>query len=229
MRLWTRLNHLVIANAHDTIDSLENPETMAKQALREMDDNIREARAAVVAAVASEKQLARQLEHHRSSSKSFAEKAETALGEDREDLARAVLARKVEHDRIADDLEQSWTTANQNAQSLRTQLDSLIRRREAANRKHFALVARQRAARARTGLASSLARAEGIANADETFARCESKVDAMEAESIAVGEVLNGVPGPEREASDLQTEVRVNDELAALKAKLATSTPAKED
>ena len=45
MRLWTRLNHLVIANAHDAIDSMENPETMAKQALREMDDNIREARA----------------------------------------------------------------------------------------------------------------------------------------------------------------------------------------
>ena len=54
---------------------------------------------------------------HRSSSKSYAEKAETALTEDREDLARAVLERKVEHDRIADELEQSWTTAKQNARS----------------------------------------------------------------------------------------------------------------
>lgn len=229
MRLWTRLNHLVLANAHEAIDMAENPETMAKQALREMDDNIRQARAAVVAAVASEKQLARQLEHHQSSSKSFAEKAETALTENREDLARAVLERKVEHDSIADELERSWATAKQTAASLRTQLDTLIKRREAANRKHITLVARQRAARARTGLASSLARAEGIAAADETFARCESKVDALEAESIAASEVLTDVPGPEREASDLQTEVRVNDELAALKARLAKSTPANDD
>ncbi len=229
MRLWSRLNHLVVANAHEAIDSLENPETMAKQALREMDDNIREARAAVVAAVASEKQLARQLEVHRSSSKGYAEKAETALTEDREDLARALLERKVEHDRIVDELEQSWTTAKQNARSLRTQLETLVRRRETANRRHITLVARQRAARARSGLASSLARAEGIATADETFARCESKVDALEAESIALSEVLTEPPGPEREANDLHTDAKVNDELEALKARLGKTKPGKHD
>lgn len=229
MRLWTRLNHLVLANAHEAVDALENPETMAKQALREMDDNIREARAAVVAAVASEKQLARQVEQHRSSSKSYAAKAETALSDDREDLARAVLARKVEHDTIADELEQSWTTAKRNAGALRAQLQTLVERREAANRKHITLVARQRAARARTGLASSLARADGIAAADESFARCESKVDAMEAESLAATEVLTEAPGPEREAADLEIEVKVNDELEALKARLAGLKPDKED
>lgn len=229
MRLWSRLNHLVVANAHEAIDSLENPETMAKQALREMDDNIREARTAVVAAVASEKQLARQLEVHRNSSKGYAEKAETALTEDREELARALLERKVEHDRIVDELEQSWTTAKQNAQSLRTQLETLIRRRETANRRHITLVARQRAARARSGLASSLARAEGSATAGETFARCESKVDALEAESIALSEVLTEPPGPEREANDLHTEAKVNDALEALKARLGKTKPGKDD
>lgn len=228
MRLWTRLNHLVLANAHEAIDLVENPETMAKQALREMDNNIREARAAVVAAVASEKQLARQLERHRSSSKDFANKAETALTEGREDLARAVLARKVEHDRIAGELERSWATAKQNAESLRAQLEILIERREAAHRKHITLVARQRAARARTGLATSLARAEGIAAADETLARCETRVDAMEAESIATSEVLSEPPGPEREATDLQTEVRINEELEALKARVFESRAGKD-
>ncbi|MGI9523340.1 MAG: PspA/IM30 family protein [Hyphomicrobiaceae bacterium] len=223
MRLWSRLNHLVIANAHEALDSLENPETMAKQVLRDMDDNIREARAAVVAAVASEKQLAHQLEVHRCASTSSAGKAETALAEAREDLARAALERKVEHDQIADELERSWTSAKQNADSLKLQLETLIKRRTTANRRHLTLAARQRAARARTDLATTLSRADSIAAADGTLARCESSVEALEAESIAVSEVLTGSSGPEREISDLQIEAKVNEELEALKTRLEKS------
>ena len=44
MSLISRINHLLVANAHHTIDQAESPEVMLKQVIRDMDRNIHEAR-----------------------------------------------------------------------------------------------------------------------------------------------------------------------------------------
>ena len=62
MILFKRINDVICANINDLLDRVEDPERMIKQIIREMEVNISHAREGVVDAIASEKQLDKELE-----------------------------------------------------------------------------------------------------------------------------------------------------------------------
>ena len=92
--IFKRISDILAANLNDLIDRVEDPERMVKQIIREMEDNIRIAEEGVIDAMASEKQLQKDLEHHRHQAATWRQRAEEALRADQEDLARAALTRK---------------------------------------------------------------------------------------------------------------------------------------
>lgn len=57
MTLIARIHDLFLANANYLVETVEDPEKKIKQAIREMDGNIRQARCTVVSAVASGNRL----------------------------------------------------------------------------------------------------------------------------------------------------------------------------
>lgn len=231
MSLIGRINDLFLANAHHAIDQAENPEIMLKQVIRDMDRNIQDARAAVVSAIAGEKQLAAQVEHHRRSAVELERKAESALKAAREDLARQALARKVDHDRIADDLAAARQQAAETGTRLRAQLDDLIAKRADAARRKEVLVARQRTAQARTRLTRSLSAISTGDTSGSRLARMQERVTQMEAEAAAIGEVLDERSQPEKDISEIETAAQVDAALAALKERVGaqpSSTPRSE-
>ena len=63
--IFKRISDVLAANLNELIDRVEDPERMVKQIIREMEDNIRIAEEGVIDAIASEKQLQKDLEHHR--------------------------------------------------------------------------------------------------------------------------------------------------------------------
>lgn len=220
MSLIGRINDLFLANAHHAIDQAENPEIMLKQVIRDMDRNIQDARAAVVSAVAGEKQLAAQVEHHRRAAAELERKAESALNAAREDLARQALARKVDHDRIADDLAAARQQAAETGARLKLQLDDLIAKRADAARRKEILVARQRTAQARTRLTRSLSAISTGDTSSSRLARMQERVAQMEAEAAAIGEVLDERTQPEKDITEIETAAQVDAALAALKERL---------
>ena len=222
MTLIARIHDLFLANANHMVDSVEDPEKMIKQVIREMDENIRQARAAVVGAVASEKQLAAQLERHRASSKDLARKAESTIAAGEDELAKVVLARKVEHDRIASDLETSWKSAKTTCDSLKAQLETLVAKRTDAARKRESLVARQRAALARKRLCCTVATIRTPEATDAKFARMDDRVSELEAESLAVAEVFKDQLAPIEHVHNLEVAAQVDMELQAIKDRLKT-------
>ena len=226
MGVISRINDLLLANAHHAIDQAENPEVMLKQVIRDMDRNIYEARAAVVSAVAGEKQLAAQARHHRSVASDMERKAESALNAGREDLARQMLARKIDHDRVAADLERSHSGASEICTRVKAQLDMLHAKRADACRRKDVLIARQRAAEARSRVTRSLAAATIGDASGETLARMQQRVSEMEAEAAAVTEVLEEPKQPDKDIAEIETAAQVDDALAALKARLADGGPA---
>jgi phage shock protein A len=219
--LISRINDLLLANAHHAIDQAENPEVMLKQVIRDMDRNLQDARNAVVSAVAGEKQLGAQVEHHRRVAGDLERKAETALKAGREDLAREALARKIDHDRIAADLERSRAGASEICTRLKTQLDTLLAKRADAFRRKEVLIARQRAAEARARLTRSLAAANIDDTSGEKLTRMQQRVVEMEAEAAAVIEVLEEPKQVEKDIAEIETAAQVDEALAALKARLA--------
>lgn len=225
MGLISRINDLLLANAHHAIDQAENPEIMLKQVIRDMDRNIQDARTAVVSAVAGEKQLAAQIEHHRRVAVDLERKAETALKAGREDLAREALARKIDHDGIAADLERSHAGAHEICGRLKTQLDQLLGKRADAFRRKEVLIARQRAAEARSRLSRSLAAANLGDTGGETLTRMQQKVGEMEAQAAAAIEVLEEPKQVEKDLAEIEAAAKVDDALGALKARLANREP----
>ena len=221
MGLISRINDLFLANAHHAIDQAENPEVMLKQVIRDMDRNIQDARTAVVSAVAGEKQLGAQVDHHRRVAADMERKAEVALKAGREDLAREALARKIDHDGIAADLERSRSGASEICTRLKTQLDVLLAKRADAFRRKEVLIARQRAAEARSRLTRSLAAASINDTSGEKMTRMQQRVVEMEAEAAAVIEVLEEPKQLEKDIAEIETAAQVDEALAALKARIA--------
>src|SRR5256714_7057507 len=179
--IFKRITDVITAIIIDLIDRVEDPERMIKQIIREMEDNIRKAKEGVIEAIASEKQLQKDLENHRRQSAEWLKRAEEALQANKEDLARAALARKKEHDNIIKALEPSWEAANNTSERLKTQLRALAAKLEEARRKRSTLVARQRAAEARQHMDRTLTDVQAGLDADATLARTERKRAAMAA------------------------------------------------
>lgn len=219
-----RINDLIKANLNHMIDQAEEPEKMLKQIIHEMDDNIHEAKIAVVSAITSEKQLYKQLQEHRSKSIAWTEKAEYALQNDHEDLARTALSRKIDHDRIAASLESSWKKAKNTCERLKDQLKALEAKKAEAYHRLHGLIARQRAASAQQYLSKTLITFQDTMETQTKFVRMEERVAEAEAEAEAISEIMNEPAPLEREFMDMETKIKVNEQLAALKNKIRANT-----
>ncbi len=215
-----RINDLLKANLHHMVDQAEDPERMLKQIIREMEDNSRDAKVAVISAIASEKQLFNQLQEHRAKSGTWTNKAEYALRHGQEDLARTALARKLDHERIAEGLEPSWAAAKSTSEKLKEQLLALEAKKIEACRRRTGLIARQRAARAQQSLSKTLINFQDSLETQAKFAHMEDRVAEAEAQAQAIAEIMDDHAPLEREFFDMETKMKVAEELAALKRKI---------
>jgi phage shock protein A len=219
--MFKRISDVISANLNDLIDRVEDPERMIKQIIREMEENISKAKAGVIEAIASEKQLQKDLEQHRRQSAEWQKKAEEALLVNKEELARAALMRKKEHDNLIKALDPSWEAAKNTSERLKTQLHALEAKLEEAQRKRSTLVARQRAAEARQHMDKTLANFQTGFDAQANFARMEDKVTEMETRAEAAAELSSDASQLEKDFLAMEVEQEVADELAALKKKVA--------
>jgi phage shock protein A len=218
--IFKRINDMLNANINDLIDRVEDPDRMIKQIIREMEENILRAREGVLDAIASEKKLQKELEQHRQQSSEWLGKAETALRNGNEELARAALARRKECDDICKTLEPSWQSANATSGRLKNQLHALESKLDEARRKRSTLVARQRAAEARDQLDRTVSRFDDGFAAHQQFNRMEDRVADMEARTAALDELNLSSSPLEKEFLDLEIQSEVDAELAKLKGKL---------
>jgi phage shock protein A len=218
--IFKRISDVISANINDLIDRVEDPERMVKQIIREMEAHISTAKEGVLDAIASEKMLYKDLEHHRGQSDSWSSKAESALRAGKEDLARAALTHKKEHDHIISTLEPAWETARNTSARLKEQLRALEAKLEETRRRRSTLVARQRAAEARQQMDRTLEHLQAGLDAHTNFGRMEDRVAEMEARTEAMSELHDDASCLERNFRDLAIETEVEDELAVLKKKL---------
>jgi phage shock protein A len=218
--IFKRINDVISANINDLIDRVEDPERMIKQIIREMEENIRQAKEGVIEAIASEKRLQKELQANRVQSEDWLKKAEDALRAGNEELARTALVRKKEYDTISKALEPSWQAAKNTSERLKTQLRALEAKLEEARRKRSTLVARQRAAEAHQQMDRTLSNYQAGLRAQANFARMEDKVAEMEAHTAALEELNDDASQLERDFLDMEIRAEVEQELEKLKKKI---------
>jgi phage shock protein A len=231
MGIFSRLSDLIVANVNALLDKAENPERMLAQIIREMEEGLGTARQQAATAIALERRLTRELQHHQNESGHWKEQARLALTSNREDLARQALARKIEHDDLARGLSSQCSGAQETSSHVRAALRALELRLAEARRKQRTLLARHRAAKIRLEVqraAVSVAPDAGTSFAK--FARIEERLIDAEDHLLAQAEVTGPPSNLDTELAGLQADKRIEEELAQLKQEAAgsqiTTTPA---
>ncbi|MFO1424160.1 MAG: PspA/IM30 family protein [Candidatus Competibacteraceae bacterium] len=218
--LFKRISDVLTANLNDLVDRVEDPERMVKQLIREMEENVNSAREGVIDALASEKQLAKELDSQRRQAEDWYNRARRALETGNEALAREALARKKEHDDIVAGLQASWESSRRTSERLKAQLRALETKLEEARLKKSSLVARQRAAQAREQMDRVTDRFQTGLDLNNSFGRMADKVGEMEARMEARAEVYGDYSPVEREFLKMEVDAEVEAELAVLKKEI---------
>jgi phage shock protein A len=218
--LFKRISDIIAANLNDLVDRVEDPERMIKQLIREMEENINSAREGVIDALASEKQLARELDNQRRQAGEWHDRARLALESGNETLAREALMRKKEHEGIVANLDASWQSARRTSERLKSQLRALEAKLEEARLKKGSLIARQRAAQAREQMDQVRDRFQTGLDLNNSFGRMADKVGEMEARMEAREELYGAYSQIEREFLQMEVNTEVEVELAALRKEI---------
>jgi phage shock protein A len=185
-----------------------------------MEDNLRYSKEGVVTAITSEKRLLRELEQHRNQSKQWQNKAELAMTNNHEELARAALLEKKQQQQIIDRIEPMWQLANQTSTDLKYQLAQLEEKLADAKRQRGSLVARQRAAQIQEHMTHSEIDFDSQLRSQDNFNRMEDKVMDMEARAQAQAELNQTQRISEDAYLEIKMETEIEAEMAELKKKL---------
>jgi phage shock protein A len=224
MGIFSRLADIINSNLNSILDRAEEPEKIIRLVIQEMEDTLVEVRSTAAKTIAEKKESNRRLARLAEAQAGWEEKAELALSKGREDLAKAAL---VEKSKLAeatgllrDEIEELDAMLQQGEADI-SKLEAKLREAKA---KQQALAARHETASSRLKVRRNLY--DG--RVDDAFARfeqVEKKLDAAEGEVEAFD--LGRGKSLAEEISELATESAIEDELAALKARLqkAKSAP----
>lgn len=215
MGLIKRMSGLVSANLNDLLDNCEDPETMLRQAVREMETALGRLMDGAARAIAHQKLLARQLGELQQAIVQRVRTAELALARGDEAAARRELRRKIEHTQLADALAQQAATAEELSDRLRQQVTAMRLKLAEARRKLTEISARNRAAVARRKFIEAIPREAIDGAVASTFDRICARVEQSEAESEALLELLGVDEYANPFDADVEAELRAMREAAS--------------
>src|SRR5262249_61810335 len=226
MGIFARLATLIKSNLNDLISRSEDPEKMLNQVVIDMANQLIEAKKQVAVSIADEKRLAKQAEQEAANAAEWERRAMLAIKAGDDVLAKEALNRKKEHDALATTLKDQWQKQKNAVDQLKTALRMLNSKIEEAKRKKNVLIARKKRAEAQKAIQETMS---GInsASAFETFDRMAQKIDQIEAEAEAAGEIAEQYTGDTlaHRFGELEQTAGAEDELVALKRKMGVLPP----
>ena len=218
MSIFSRLTDIVQSNLNSLLDRAEEPEKLIRLIIQEMEDTLVEVRSSTVKIIAEKKEIERRVADLHRERDEWDHKAEVALTRDREDLAKGALMAKSkvaeQADALAEQLvqvEAALSKANEDIGRLQAKLTD-------AKTREKALVARTQTASNRVKVRTVL-HDERINDALSRFEQVERNLDEMEGrvEAYDVGRTKSLT----EEIAELEATHKVEEDLAALKARIA--------
>lgn len=216
MGIFSRFSDIVNSNINALLDKAEDPEKMVRLIIQEMEDTLVEVRSTSARLLAEKKDLARQVERLNTEATDWQSKAELALSKDREDLARSALAEKKKAVEHVAQLESEIAKVDEHLQRLTDEIGQLQEKLADAKARQKSILMRQRAASTRLEVKKRIDSSK-IDDAMYRFERYESRIDDIEAQVDAYD---LGKRTLRDEFAELESSEQIEDELAALKAKV---------
>jgi len=224
MGIFSRLTDIINSNLNSILDRAEDPEKIIRLVIQEMEDTLVEVRSTAAKTIAEKKESARKLARLQDAQRAWAEKAELALTKGREDLAKGALVEKARLAEaalmLAEELEELDTMLQQGETDI-GKLESKLRETKA----------KQKAMQARHETASNRLRTRRqlhdprVEDAFTRFEHVERRIERTEGQVEAYD--MGRPKSLHEEIAELEGDAAIEDELAALKARIAKAdTPA---
>jgi len=220
MSVFSRFTDIINANINSLLEKAEDPEKIIRLMIQEMEDTLVEIRSAAAKCIADRKEQRRYAEFLEREQRGWEKRAELAVRQNREDLARAALAEKQALADEAEQVERESKMLDEQLEKFNSDISQLQSKLTDAKTRQRSIVIRHKTA------SSQLAARKHIHDdtIDEMlfrFENAERRIDRVEAQ----GESLNMGRSKDlaEEIAGLEDDDRVEDALAALKAKVGKS------
>ncbi|MBI1206111.1 MAG: phage shock protein PspA [Azospirillum sp.] len=221
MGIFSRLTDIINANLNALLDRAEDPEKLVRLIIQEMEDTLVEVRSSTVKIIAEKKEIERRVAALGRERDDWIRKAEVALSRGREDLARGALVEKAKAAERTDALAAQLAPLDEALAKAGDDIARLQAKLADAKNRERAIAARRESAVNRVKVREKLHDTR-ITDAFARFEQVERKVDEIEgkAESYDLGTGSRRKSLAE-EINELDTNDRVDRDLAELKARLA--------
>lgn len=123
MALINRISQLFRADMNAVLDNIEEPRQMLRQAVRDMEDEVAAAEVKLAARGDEQEQLAGRLAKVRQAAAELEEQLDLCFAQEREELARNIVRKKLESAQLARGLEERIQQGARNIEKLRAQLE----------------------------------------------------------------------------------------------------------
>lgn len=224
MSIFSRFTDIVNANLNSLLDKAEDPQKMVRLIIQEMEDTLVEVRSSSAKTLAEKKELTRHLGQLERESQDWEQKAELALSKDRDDLARSALLEKKKLQETLDSVQREIERVDEHVDRLSDEIAQLQEKLSDAKARQKSILMRQRTASSRLSVKSKLDSGK-VDEAMQKFDRYEAKIEGIEAQVDAYD---LGRKTLSDEFKALESESQVDDELAALKARVKNKSESSE-
>lgn len=221
MGLIDRILRVIRANLNSLIGQAEDPEKVLEQAVEDMQQDLIELRKAVAQAIATQKRTERQASQAETTANEWYNRAQLALANGDDNLAREALTRRKSYQETAKAMRAELVQQSSVVNKLKENMRALESKISEAKTKKDLYIARARSAQASQKINEMLGNV-GTGSALRAFEQMEEKVVQLEAQTEVLQELESS--NLDKRFAALEGGDNVDTELAAMKANLMTGT-----
>ncbi len=224
MSIFKRLFKIGQAKANNVVGSLEKPELMLEQAIRDQEKQISETKKSVQTVIVSERKTKALLDSENENKVNWEQKARAALSAGKEDLATKALVRSEEHEQKANALEPQWQTQRSEVEKLKLAIRKMEDELAELKRNKDIIIAQSKAAEVKKEIYEAKAKI-GKNNTSDLIERMKNKAQKNVFEAEAAEEMADEASGDSlakefESLSDTTASQSVQDKLAKLKSQM---------
>lgn len=217
MPVFEKIRRIFNSNINELLDRVEDPEKILNQLLEDMQNELKEAKIQVAAAIRDGNKFEAQYKEQLERAEKWEQRAIVFIQNGDDARAKESLRRKRLAADTASEFHEQFEAQQATVSALKDGLVTLEQKIEEAKSKRALLIARQRRAEAERAIHQTVS---GLSESSalNAFNRIEDKVLDAEAEAAALSEMRR--PSLEEELDNLDKKDEIDDELAELKARL---------
>ena len=224
MGIIQRFKDIMSSNINALLDKAEDPEKMIDQYMRNLESDLGKVKAETASVMAEETRAKRELDQCDEEIAKLQQYAEKAVIAGNDADAKQFLSQKAQEASKREALKTAYDAAAENAAKMRQMHDKLCKDIAELDARRDALKAKVKVAKTQERLNKIGASVEGARSNLSAFDRMEAKVDKMLDEANAMAQLNQSSEESSiedlKDKYDSEPSSQVDDELAALKAKL---------